>query len=52
MRIPLKVIRDHFTDERQAYAARLVLIRPDDFVAFAGDGPVNAKDILARATGA
>ena len=51
MRIPLKVIRDHYTGERQAYAARLVLIRPDDFVAFAGDGPVNAKDILARATG-
>ena len=52
LRIPLKVIRDSYQGERQAYGARLVLVRPDDFVAFAGDGPVDAKEILARAIGA
>jgi 2-polyprenyl-6-methoxyphenol hydroxylase-like FAD-dependent oxidoreductase len=52
MNIPLKVIRDHYTDERQAYAARLVLIRPDDFVAYAGNEGVKAAEILKRAIGA
>lgn len=52
MRIPLKVIRDHYTGERMQYAARLVLIRPDDFVAFAGDDAPNVKEILQHVTGA
>jgi 2-polyprenyl-6-methoxyphenol hydroxylase-like FAD-dependent oxidoreductase len=35
--VPLKVIRDTFQAERQAYEARLILVRPDQFVAWTSD---------------
>ncbi|HLF80051.1 MAG TPA: FAD-dependent monooxygenase, partial [Dehalococcoidia bacterium] len=34
--VPLKVIRDNDLDERKAYQAKLVLVRPDQYVAWAG----------------
>jgi hypothetical protein len=50
--IPLKIIRDTFGDERAAYEARLVLVRPDRYVAWVGDHlPSSAADVLKRATG-
>jgi len=50
--VPLKVLRDTFTEGRGAYEARLVLVRPDAFVAFAGDSPtLDAAKIIAAAIG-
>ena len=37
--VPLKVIRDSYAGERTAYEQKLVLVRPDQFVAWAGDTP-------------
>lgn len=37
--LPLKIVRDTFAGERTAYAARLVLVRPDQYVAWSGDAP-------------
>jgi 2-polyprenyl-6-methoxyphenol hydroxylase-like FAD-dependent oxidoreductase len=50
LRIPLTIIRDTAADGREKYQARLVLVRPDQFVAWAGnDG--DAARILRRAIG-
>jgi hypothetical protein len=48
--IPLKVIRDSAADGREKYAARLILVRPDQFVAWAGD-EAEPSQILQRAIG-
>jgi 4-hydroxyisophthalate hydroxylase len=50
-RVPLKVIRDSRGQGRERYAAGLVLIRPDQFVAWAGDEVVDAAPILLRSVG-
>ncbi|MBV8837869.1 MAG: FAD-dependent monooxygenase [Alphaproteobacteria bacterium] len=51
-RIPLKIVRDDFRDERTDYAARLVLVRPDQFVAWAGDdAPPDTAALLRKVTG-
>jgi 2-polyprenyl-6-methoxyphenol hydroxylase-like FAD-dependent oxidoreductase len=53
LRIPLKAIRDTREGGREHYQASLVLVRPDQFVAWASDdGPVDAAEILGRAIGA
>jgi 2-polyprenyl-6-methoxyphenol hydroxylase-like FAD-dependent oxidoreductase len=46
--MPLKVIED--TDEagRREYAARLILVRPDQYVVWAGDSPPNDAGALLR----
>ncbi len=51
--IPLKVLREPAEGAaRQAYAAPLVLVRPDHFVAWAGaQPPGGAQAVLARAAG-
>jgi hypothetical protein len=50
--VPLKVIRDSLADGREAYGARFVLVRPDEFVAWTGDAaPADAAAILRQATG-
>jgi hypothetical protein len=49
--IPLKVLRDSYAEGRMAYEARLILVRPDAFVAFAGDA-AQAEAILATVVGA
>jgi 2-polyprenyl-6-methoxyphenol hydroxylase-like FAD-dependent oxidoreductase len=52
MRIPLKIIRDTFADKRTAYEAKLILVRPDHFVAWcANEVPADAGAILRRAVG-
>jgi 2-polyprenyl-6-methoxyphenol hydroxylase-like FAD-dependent oxidoreductase len=48
--IPLKVISDSAADGREKYAARLILVRPDQFVAWAGDD-AEPMQILQRAIG-
>jgi 2-polyprenyl-6-methoxyphenol hydroxylase-like FAD-dependent oxidoreductase len=50
---PLKVVADRRAGGREKYEAALVLIRPDQFVAWtSNDGPANAAAVLARAIGA
>ncbi|WP_099867141.1 FAD-dependent monooxygenase [Pararhizobium haloflavum] len=51
--VPLTVVEDDLEDGRDRYASRLVLVRPDAFVAFAGDElPEDVEMLLARAVGA
>jgi hypothetical protein len=51
--IPLKVIRDTTGDERARYTARMILVRPDQFVAWCGDrANPDPAQILARSVGA
>jgi 2-polyprenyl-6-methoxyphenol hydroxylase-like FAD-dependent oxidoreductase len=48
--VPLKVITDSAADGREKYVARLILVRPDQFVAWAGDD-AEPSLILKRAVG-
>jgi hypothetical protein len=50
--IPLTVIRDSRTGGRERYEASLVLVRPDQFVAWAGDESRCADMIVRQAVGA
>jgi hypothetical protein len=50
--IPLKVIRDTCAGGREDYEARLVLVRPDQYVAWTGDAaPADADAVLRKAAG-
>jgi 2-polyprenyl-6-methoxyphenol hydroxylase-like FAD-dependent oxidoreductase len=52
MKVPLKIIRDSFADKRTAYEAKLVLVRPDHFVAWcANEAPADTGAILRKAIG-
>jgi 4-hydroxyisophthalate hydroxylase len=49
--IPLKIIRDTAADGREKYRAPLILVRPDQFVAWTGDTGEAAASVLRRVTG-
>lgn len=50
--IPLTVVADSYTDERLSYGCRMVLVRPDQFVAWTGDAaPPDARQVMARVAG-
>ena len=50
--VPLLVQRDDRRDGRERYAARLVLVRPDQFVAWAGDvAPSDTARLLLTSAG-
>jgi 4-hydroxyisophthalate hydroxylase len=52
LRMPLQVINDSFDGPRTAWARRLILVRPDQFVAWtANDPPADAAAVLRRAAG-
>jgi 2-polyprenyl-6-methoxyphenol hydroxylase-like FAD-dependent oxidoreductase len=52
LRVPLKVIRDNARDERARYEARLILVRPDQYVVWCGDDPPgDAGALLRKAVG-
>jgi len=51
--VPLKVIRDSYRDGRTAYEAKLMLVRPDRYVAWLSDtAPARVDAVIARAIGA
>jgi len=53
LRMPLKVIRDSNEGDRQAYEAKLVVVRPDQYVVWAGDdAPADVASIVGTAAGA
>ena len=48
--VPLTVIRDSYGGERAAYQARLILVRPDHYIAWTGDGaPDDAVSVIGKA---
>ena len=50
LRMPLKIVRDRYGNGRRAYEAKLILVRPDRYIAWAGqESPQDAGAILARA---
>jgi hypothetical protein len=50
--VPLKIIRDTFADGRTAYEARLILVRPDRYVAWTSNGPPARPDaVIAKSVG-
>lgn len=52
LNVPLKVVRDSFDGGREAYEARLILVRPDQYIVWAGDDrPTNALGLMGRAIG-
>jgi 2-polyprenyl-6-methoxyphenol hydroxylase-like FAD-dependent oxidoreductase len=53
LRVPLKIIRDTCDDGRERYQARLILIRPDQFVACASsESDIDGGEVLRRTIGA
>jgi 2-polyprenyl-6-methoxyphenol hydroxylase-like FAD-dependent oxidoreductase len=52
LHIPLKVVTDRFDGDLQKLESQLILVRPDQFLAWAGDMPEDgASAILKRAVG-
>jgi 2-polyprenyl-6-methoxyphenol hydroxylase-like FAD-dependent oxidoreductase len=51
LHVPLDVIEGQFTGEPARYGERLVLVRPDHYVAWAASEVSDAHAILAKATG-
>ncbi len=50
-RVPLVVVADTEEGGRERYGAPLVLVRPDQFVAWAGTAPADADALLRHVTG-
>jgi len=52
LRVPLKIVRDSYADGRTAYEAKLILVRPDRYVAWTSDGaPGDAGVIVTKVVG-
>ena len=52
LKVPLKVIRDTQEDGREKYEAKLVLVRPDQYIVWCGDSaPDDASGVLKKVTG-
>ncbi|MGH6727632.1 MAG: FAD-dependent monooxygenase [Pseudolabrys sp.] len=50
-KVPLKVVYDGSSTARENYAASLILVRPDQHVAWSGESAANADLILKKGTG-
>ena len=52
LKVPLKVVRDTYADGRTAYEAKLMLVRPDRYVAWIGNStPADAAEVMRKAIG-
>lgn len=49
--VPLKIVRDTRDNGREGYEAALVLVRPDQYVVWAGESAGDAAAVLKRVTG-
>jgi hypothetical protein len=49
LNVPLKIVRDTRDGGREAYEATFILIRPDQYVAWAGDVPADDPGAMIRA---
>jgi 4-hydroxyisophthalate hydroxylase len=50
--IPLKIVRDTLIGGREGYEARLILVRPDQYVVWTGNSvPADASNVLRQVTG-
>jgi hypothetical protein len=50
--LPFKIIEDSCREGREAYGARMVLVRPDQFIAWTGDvAPADADGLLRKVSG-
>ncbi len=46
--MPLKIVRDSRDGGRESYEAGLILVRPDQYVVWAGEAPMHDADALIR----
>jgi hypothetical protein len=52
LKVPLQVVEDSYAGGREAYGARLILVRPDQFIAWTGDtAPEDAPALLRKVAG-
>jgi hypothetical protein len=52
LNIPLKVVRDSFAGGRETYGHRMILVRPDQFIAWTGDAaPADAEALMRKLVG-
>jgi hypothetical protein len=52
LRVPLKVVRDSYAGERQGYASRMILVRPDQYVVWTADqAPRDAAALIRKIAG-
>jgi hypothetical protein len=50
--VPLKIVRDSYRNGREVYEAKLILVRPDRYVAWTADGaPADAGALIGKAAG-
>ena len=49
--VPLNIVRDAAAPARLRYGSDFVLVRPDQFVVWAGNDAADPNEILRRATG-
>jgi hypothetical protein len=51
-KVPLKVVKDSQAGGREAYGCKLILVRPDQFIAWCGDEvPAAPEQLIAKAAG-
>jgi hypothetical protein len=52
LKVPLKVVRDTYAEGRTKYEAPMILVRPDQFIVWAGDhAPSDAGAVIRKVVG-